>query len=85
MESQKKPFLYTLCRSGEKNQDLSFKRIWGNPEEQPNVWGMHLDIEDPTPAKVLIFVNGGTDPREIMHEINQAQTFFRKQTEPPFS
>lgn len=86
MVSQKKPFLYSLVRTGPNDQDILLKRIYGSSEGHSNIWGTHLDIGDPEPAKVLIFVNAmkstGVDVPEIMHEINEAQTYWRKQIEP---
>ena len=84
MESPKKPFLYHLHRTGKDNQDLLFKRIWDDRLIQRGSWGMHLDIDDPSPAKVLIFVEVGTKEDVIIHEINEAQTYFREQIEPLF-
>ena len=43
--------------------------------------GMHMDIDNPTPESVVIFVRADTKEEEIMDNINQAQTYFRKQVE----
>ena len=51
----------------------------------PNIWGMHMDIEDPNPECVLIFVHGGTPGESDTHEINKVQTYFREQIEPSAS
>ena len=86
MKNKKLPYCYSLIRCGEDNEDLLFKRIRESSTRKyaPNVWAMHLDIEDLTPAIALIFVNG-TAPREtVIDEINKAQTFFREQIEPSF-
>ena len=75
-------FLYTLIRAGKDGQDLYFKRIYES-SGQPNVWAMHMDIEDLKPENALIFVNGKTTKREeIMDAINKVQTYFRSQIEP---
>ncbi len=43
-----KPFLYFLTRDGEDKEDLHFTRVRGGKvPSQPNVWAMHMDIEDP--------------------------------------
>ena len=41
-----------------------------------------MDIEDPTPECVVIFMQGTTPGERIMHEINKVQTYFREQIEP---
>lgn len=76
---QKNPFLYTLVRAGHDNQDLCFQRVRGKNPGGPGIWGMHLDIDDPDPAKVIILVETQTEREVIMDEINKAQTYFRKQ------
>ena len=82
---QKKPFCYTLVRCGSGNQDLLFERISGDTQKYaPNVWAMHMDIDDPKPEIVLVFVQGTTKREEIMAEISRVQTYFREQTEPLF-
>ena len=82
---QKKPFCYTLVRCGPGNQDLLFKRIREDTQKYaPNVWAMHMDISDPQPETVLVFVQGTTKREEIMAKINRVQTYFREQTEPLF-
>ncbi len=79
---QQKPFLYSLERCGEDNQDLYFKRLRYGPGNAKGVWATHLDIVDPTPTRVLILVDARTPREEIMHEINEYQTYFRAQVEP---
>lgn len=80
---QKLPFLYRLIRTGPEGEDLLFKRLRGEePVTTKALWALHLDIEDPAPAPVLIFVSGETRRQDIMDEINKAQTFFREQIEP---
>ena len=83
MTDQKKPFLYTFQWCGDRNQDMLFKRIWESPKGYPgdSVWAMHMDIEDPTPESVIIFVRGDTKREEIMDKINETQTYFREQVE----
>ena len=51
----------------------------------PDIWGMHVDIEDPNPECVLIFVQGATPGERVMYEINKVQTCFREQIEPSAS
>ena len=84
MENSKRPFLYTLIPCGDQNQDYLFKRIWGSPTEEhgPNVWAMHMDIEDSTPESVLIFVRGTTAAEEILDKTVNAQAYFVKQIQP---
>ena len=80
---QKLPSLYRLIRTGPDHEDLLFKRLRGEKPETANaLWALHQDLEDPTPAAVLIFVSGKTRRQDIMDEINQAQTSFREQIEP---
>ncbi|MDE0004963.1 MAG: hypothetical protein OXQ29_19910 [Rhodospirillaceae bacterium] len=100
-EPQAKPFLYVLVRGGPDNQDLNFKRIPGtdpveflaerlgrNPTAPINLWALMLDIDDPTPATALIFINAmgsyAVGAEKIMDEINKAQTYWREQIEPRF-
>ena len=80
---QKLPFIFQLIRCGEDNQDLLFKRVRGQPTGTLD-WALHLDIEDPTPATVLIFVQVTTPEDRIVDEVNKAQTFFREQVEPAY-
>ena len=79
---QKKPFLYTLIRAGERNADFLFKRNWDDIDDTPAGWGLHLDIGAPSPASVLIFVNRTVPADRIVHEVQQALTHFREHTEP---
>lgn len=84
MKTQKLPFLYTLECQGDDGQDYLMKRI-REPDPSkyaPDYWGMHMDIKDPRPECVLIFVHATTDPERIMYEINRVQTYFREQIEP---
>ena len=88
MENSKRPFLYTLIPCGDQNQDYLFKRIRGSTTEEhgPNIWAMHMDIEDPTPESVLIFVQGTTPPEETKPSrpkrtlLSKSNRFFRKKT-----
>ncbi len=83
MTDQKKPFLYTFHWCGDRKQDMLFKRIWGSAKnyQGSRVWGIHIDIEDPTPESVIIFVRADIREEEIMDKINKAQTYFREQVE----
>ena len=78
--TQKNPFLYKLEMVGKDQQYLLFRR-YRKDEPRGNVWGMHMDIEDPKVERVLIFVHEGTPADEIMDEINKAQSYFCRQVE----
>lgn len=80
---QQLPFLYVLKVNVEEGrQNLIFQRILDDPSNHAGVWGTHIDVDNPNPENVLIFVRG-TVPREnIIDEINKVQTFFREQIEP---
>ena len=82
MGEEKRPFCYTLIRCGDDGQDLLFKRIWGSTTGAPNVWAMHMDIDDPSPEHVLIFVEGTADPEVIHDKIVKAHAYFNKQIQP---
>lgn len=76
-------FLYRLFREGPDRQDLCFRRLREENPHGSGIWALCIDVEDPTPAKVLILVEAHTDSRIIMDEINKAQTFFRQQLPSP--
>ena len=84
MDNAKLPFCYTLIRCGDDGQDFLFKRIREPTTEnyEPHVWAMHMDIEDPNPERVLIFVQGNTHPEEIHDKIVKAHAYFARQIQP---
>ncbi|MDE0093269.1 MAG: hypothetical protein OXO49_02050 [Gammaproteobacteria bacterium] len=88
LSKQKLPFIFNLIRFNESHQqDISgqnfyFERV---AKGKRRMWATHIDIEDPTPAKVIIFVRTDVKRQEIVDEINKAQTFFREQVEPAHS
>lgn len=83
IEMQQLPFLYEIEMTKGDRQNLIFHRISGAPgNNAETVWGTHIDIDDPAPANVLIFVRAAVPREKIIDEINKAQTFFREQIEP---
>ena len=78
----KRPFLYTLIPCGDNNQDYMFKRIYSASGYGPNVWAMHIDLDDDTPEQVLIFVQGAVAPTDVEQRIDRSKDYFLQQLGP---
>lgn len=76
MTQAKLPYLFELESDG---QDIHFKRVT-NQSSSLLPWGLHSDFDQDN-VNVLIFVRVDTDKTEIMDAINEAQTYWREQTE----
>ena len=80
--TKKKPFMFDLMSDG---MDLHFIRLKSDQDTQPTSWGLFADLDYPEatePWRCLIFVRADISEAEIMDEINNAQTYWREQTEP---
>ena len=78
----KRPFLYTLIPCGDNNQDYMFQRIYSASGYGPNVWAMHIDLDDDTPEQVLMFVQGVVAPSDVEERIDRSKDYFLQQLEP---
>ena len=78
----KKPFLYTLTPCGENQQDYLLKRIYSASGYGPNVWAMHMDLDDDTPEHVLIFVQAIVPADEVETRIDRSSSYFVRQLQP---
>ena len=78
----KRPFLYTLIPCGDNHQDYMFKRIYSASGYGPNVWAMHIDLDDDRPGQVLMFVPGVVAPTDVEARIDRSKDYFLQQLEP---
>ena len=85
-EHQVKPWLFHLFSNG---RDIEFHRVpaASDPSKRRDgrvavPWALQGERDPNSPEwKVLIFVRADVSDKEIMDEINKAQTYWREQTE----
>ena len=71
------PFLFDLLNR--EGRDLLFLRV---QEGAVGRWGLHMDLDSSEPESVLVFVRTDIPADRIVHEVQKALTYWRKQTEP---
>ena len=93
-KERKSPFLYGLHKlpneHGEGIRDFLFRRVTGSAKfrDGSSIWAMFMDVEDPSPESVLVFVRvdrpHSVEREEVIHEVNKRLTYLRSQIEPIF-
>lgn len=83
MSEQKHPFAYQLMPIHEdRRQDLLFLRLYSDDPRPENYWCMHMDLTDPRPEDVLVFVRSTVPKEKVVAEINRVLSHFTRQIEP---
>lgn len=73
-----KPYLFFMQTDG---MDINFERTRDRVRPGNIPWGLYGDPDSEGEWKVLIFVRGDVEAPEIMRYIDEAQTYWREQTE----